>query len=37
MSMKQIATKALFHAGFLLGLLFVPEDGGVVYKKYLTI
>jgi hypothetical protein len=27
-SMKQAASKALHHAGFLLGLFFDPEDGG---------
>jgi hypothetical protein len=26
--MKQAASRVLLHAGFLLGLLFNPEDGG---------
>jgi hypothetical protein len=30
---KKVASRALFHAGLLLGLFFNPEDGGDVFLQ----
>jgi hypothetical protein len=32
-SMKQAASKFLLDTGFLLGLLFNPEDGGYMFLR----
>jgi hypothetical protein len=31
--MKQVASRALLHAGFLLDLFFDPADGGDMYLR----